>query len=71
MCISTLSIIADLQQGMSQVCLFWQWLFLAGDELNYKISPVGVFISIESITKENKYKELLKGSSEIELFMLC
>ena len=42
-----------------------------GDELNYKISPVGVFISIETITKENKYKELLKGSSEIELFMLC
>ena len=41
------------------------------DELNYQNhSPVGVFISIETITKENKYKELLKGSSEIELFIL-
>ena len=41
------------------------------DELNYQNhSPVGVFISIETITKENKHKELLKGSSEIELFML-
>ena len=40
------------------------------DELNYQNhSPVGVFISIETITKENKYKELLKGSTEIELFM--
>ena len=41
------------------------------DELNYQNhSPVGVFNSIETITKENKYKELLKGSSEIELFIL-